>query len=139
MSLSPAARGTSAVRHAPVSSSSSSESSPALRRSAMAESGGGAELDAACCSGIPPESESDSVPETAAAFEQDATCKAFIGFFHKRFKCVTLGIKGRALKTETDLPWALQANEWTTCVTLPGVSEALQVAPSYLYVYGKIV
>ena len=67
MSLSPAARGTSAVRHAPVSSSSSSssESSPAVRRSAMAESGGGAELDA-MWSGDKPESESDSVPDTAA-------------------------------------------------------------------------
>lgn len=46
MSLSPAARGTSAVRHAPVSPSSSSESSPVIRRSAMAESGGGIEVDA---------------------------------------------------------------------------------------------
>jgi hypothetical protein len=65
MSLSPAARGTLAVRHAPASSSSSSESSPARRRSAMAESGGGAEPEARW-SGDNPESESDSAPETTA-------------------------------------------------------------------------
>jgi hypothetical protein len=44
----------------------------------MAESKGGAELDAVCCcSGVSPESDSDSVPETAAAlallFELDTT------------------------------------------------------------------
>lgn len=77
MSLSPAAHGASAVRHAPVTSSSSSESSPVLCRSAMAESGGGAEVDA-MWSGDKPESESDSVPDTATAggaalLECDAT------------------------------------------------------------------
>lgn len=62
----PAVRGLSAVRHAPVSSSSSSESSPAVCRSAMADSGGGAEEPDAVCSGGKPESESDSVPEMGA-------------------------------------------------------------------------
>jgi hypothetical protein len=65
MSLSPAVRGKSAVRHAPVSSSSSSESSPVVRRSAIAVSGGGADPGETCSGGANPESESDSVPETA--------------------------------------------------------------------------
>ena len=81
--LSPAARGTSAVRHTPVSSSSSSESSPVLCRSAMADSGGGAELDARW-SGDKPESESDSVPDTAAgaaALGCDTTWKHIFCFY----------------------------------------------------------